>query len=528
MKPDINRYIRYCLFLFDNCTINGLGTFQITQAAPKQDYNGNYIQEEKYTISFSAVHDEHSRLTYLLCSKENYSEADAENLINDYVKGIFAEIEAKNEVWFKELGMLIKKDGELRFLSHKFTAKELKQQVTTQTSLLNSDKNLKNTSPVNNSPVEELSEFTVNEKFNVEDIVAKNELQYSNFSDSVAPTIPLTGRNEKQLKTEEGAAAIFIPAVAHNYKSNTNNTVENNVQAAAPQNGVVDKDTFHLSAKSKKNIVYGLSIAGCLMVSYFLYSFLSSNKNIAVKNQLAAIDNKQQENDLKSLVTEGTTDTDNGILFSKNAVYTIPAAPGKNNTTLTNNLPKVKKELDEKKKEAEIKPTTTNEYIAPTVQNEKYVTGKNIAIEKEVSGYTEPVTIQENTVTQLKSVAKIDVPVANEKNIADTKADLSTSAEFPGGNTRLSKFLIQKLIYPESAVDEAKEGVSVVRIYLDKAGKIKNVEILNSLGAEFDLEIKRVVSRMPQWTPAKKNGEPVESSYNFRVNFKSVNKQQPR
>ncbi len=527
MKPDINRYIRYCLFLFDNCTVNGLGTFQITQAPPKQDYNGNYIKEEKYTIAFSAVHDEKSRLTYLLCSKENYSETDAENLIKNYVKSVFDEIETKNEVWFKELGMLIKKDGELRFLSHKFTAKELKQQVSKQTSLLDVEKDTKSISPI--PPVEELSEYTVNESFNVQDIITKqdintkSEAQFSNFSNPEVPETPLIIRHKKKLITEEtSTAAIFIPAVAHNNNAVTTPQSESAVDT--------EKSTFQIPAKIKKNIVYGLSIAGCLIASYFLYSFLIANKNTPVKNALVAVDgnSKTQENDLKPLVTEGTSN-DNGI-YSKTAAYPIPAGTAKNNSALANNnLPKSKKE------ETEITKTTTttnnNEYIASAEQNEKYVTGKNIAIDKEAA-YSEPVsTVQENAAPQLKPAVKPDVPpiIVNEKNITDTKAEASTtSAEFPGGNAKLSKYLMQKLVYPESGIEEAKEGVSIVRILIDKTGKIKNIEILNSLGADFDVEIRRAVSRMPLWIPAKKSGESVESSYNFKVNFKSINKQQPR
>jgi TonB family protein len=511
MKLDINRYIRYCLFLFDSCTVNGLGTFQIVQSPPKLDHNGNYVNEEKYTISFTEGHSEKPRLSYLLCSKENCTEQDAENSIKNYVKSVFEEIGNKNEVWFRELGMLIKKNGELRFLSHKFTAKELKQQVTAQTSLPLTNPQL-NTGPVFNIS-EEMPVYATNEIIKAVDIVEENDLQFTNFSTQAAPVIPFAKKIEKRQPAEEVAAAVFMAAVPHN----NDNTLVN------AQHGGIKKNIFGLSAKVKKNIIYGLSITGCVAVSYFLYSFLVTNKNLQAKNYTLPASNTKQENGTKNLITEGTKN-DNEVIYGKNAVYTMPNTVVKeNNITAANSL-------KDKKKETEINKPPTETAVPPATEvvNDRYVTGKNTFIEKEMNTGETNNTIPENKEAQLKPAIKIDIPAANEKNIAETKTEIVTDAEFPGGKNKFANFLRQKLIYPESSIEDAKEGVSFVKIIIDKNGNIKSTQILNSLGSDFDQEIKRVVGRMPQWVPAKKNGEAVESTFSFKVNFRNDNKLQQK
>jgi TonB family protein len=511
MKLDINRYIRYCLFLFDSCTVNGLGSFQIMQSPPKPDHNGNFIQEEKYTIAFSPIHTEKSRLAYLVSSKENCTEQEAENAIKSYVKSVFEEIEVKNEVWFRELGMLIKKNGELRFLSHKFTTKELKQQVTDQTSLVQTgDNQLKKENQQH--PAKEFTAPVLTKNTKVYNLDTIGEFEYTNLSAAASLAVPLIQKPDKSRPAEEvAAAAAFIAAIP-------NNNIANHFVAA--QNKTVSKYR-HLFIENKKKFIYSAAIAGCLLLSYGLYSFLSTNKNSQpmLYTGVAGALKTDKENNLKNLVTEGNTS--NEVTFGKNAAYILPGTNKDKNTASAN------AEKD-KKKENEISRQTQEEISDPVVKN-NYIAAKTMALEKQVSpGEATPVipavsSEHTGTAVQLKPAIKIDLPISNEK-ASPGETETVTAAEFPGGKNKFANYLKQKLIYPDAAIEDAKEGISFVKITIDKNGNIKTTEILNSLGAEFDMEIKRVVNRMPQWAPAQKNGVPVESTYNFRVNFKNDNK----
>jgi TonB family protein len=510
MKLDINRYIRYCLFLFDSCTVNGLGSFQIMQSPPKPDHNGNFIQEEKYTIAFTPIHTEKSRLAYLISSKENCQEQDAENAIKSYVKSVFEEIEVKNEVWFRELGMLIKKNGELRFLSHKFSTKELKQQVTDQTSLLYSADNQQKEEIPLQAAVEPIIPL-INKTTKVYNLESKDEFEYNNHFAAASPVIPSIQKTEKSKPVEEiAAAAAFIAAIPND------NHFDNHLVVTPNESTVKYR---HLFVENKKKLIYGTSIAVCLLLSYGLYSFLSTNKNSQpmLYSSAAGAVKTENENNLKNLVTEGTDN--NEVTFGKNAAYILPNTNKEKNATATS-IVKDKKKGTEISKE-------TQEIISSPVSNNNYIADKTIELEKQSSPGETTSVMPEQTAVQLKPAIKIDMPASNEKNNAETKPDVvTTDAEFPGGKNKFANFLKQKLIYPESAVDEAREGVSFVKITIDKNGNIKTTEIINSLGAEFDLEIKRVINRMPQWSPAKRNGVAVESTFNFRVNFKNDNKHQ--
>jgi TonB family protein len=512
MKLDINRYIRYCLFLFDSCTVNGLGTFQIIQSPPRLDHNGNYIQDEKYTITFTNNHTEKPRLAYLLSSKENCTEEYAEQSIRQYVKNILEEIAVKNEVWFRELGMLIQKNGELRFLSHKFTSKELKQQVATQTSL-----------PHTNVPVKPAPSFTDtaiaghfehNNHTTDTDNILEKSFDYSDVLTPLLPTVPVAKNNNRQQVEENAEEEVAVAAVIPAFQTNHIDTALVNTE-----NKLAKKAAFQLSAKTKKGIVYGLAIAGCLVTSYLIYSFLSSTSNAPdPKYTMAATGaTTANENNVPSLLT-AEIKPDDKTNYSKNAVYTVPAAPVKNT-----NQAQAKTVKDKAKSNDDIKLAEQENATLPN--NYQYGTTGKIAPEKEPPVPVQtlvPLTSNSGTAVQLKpAVAKINI---TEPSNIIVKPELMVDAEFPGGKNKLAKFLTQKLIYPDSGIEDGIEGVSTVKIRVDKNGDVKATEIINSLGPDFDKEIRRVLKQMPQWSPAKVNGEPVEASYNFKVHFTNINK----
>jgi TonB family protein len=204
------------------------------------------------------------------------------------------------------------------------------------------------------------------------------------------------------------------------------------------------------------------------------------------------------------------------------------------NAAKNDNLAPAAQTIKENEKENEItKQIVTTTLPPPPEENNNYFIAPNTAVEKQAAASpAEPVVAPPDNnaaAIQLQPAIKVEIAPENEKKVPE--AEIFTDAEFPGGKPRLVNFLRQKLLYPDAAAaatEESKEGVSTVKITIDKIGKIKGIEILNSLGAEFDMEIKRVVGRMPQWVPAKKNGEAVESTYNFRVNFKNTNKLQQK
>ncbi len=73
---------------------------------------------------------------------------------------------------------------------------------------------------------------------------------------------------------------------------------------------------------------------------------------------------------------------------------------------------------------------------------------------------------------------------------------------FPGGQEALMRFIHTNITYPESAIELGVEGKVYVRFYVEKDGKVANVEILKGINCPaIEQEALRVVSIMPNWLP---------------------------
>lgn len=106
------------------------------------------------------------------------------------------------------------------------------------------------------------------------------------------------------------------------------------------------------------------------------------------------------------------------------------------------------------------------------------------------------------------------------ENSNEVNTEVDQPAEFPGGQQALMRWLGMNIRYPEAAAQNGVQGRVVVRFIVEKDGSISNPEISNSVDKDLDKEAMRLVNKMPKWQPAKKNGLPARSYYNFPVTFK--------
>lgn len=95
-----------------------------------------------------------------------------------------------------------------------------------------------------------------------------------------------------------------------------------------------------------------------------------------------------------------------------------------------------------------------------------------------------------------------------------------TMPEFPGGETAMRDYLSKHIEYPVMARENGIQGKVYVGFVVDKEGIIKDVKVLKGIGAGCDEEAKRVVSKMPKWTPGKMNGRNVNVKFTVPINFK--------
>ena len=84
--------------------------------------------------------------------------------------------------------------------------------------------------------------------------------------------------------------------------------------------------------------------------------------------------------------------------------------------------------------------------------------------------------------------------------------------EFPGGDIALMKFIADNYNLPEAS-ESMIQGKIFVQFIIDENGKVKNVEVIRGIDPALDQEAERVISILPDWTPAVQNGVAVAVSF---------------
>ncbi len=100
--------------------------------------------------------------------------------------------------------------------------------------------------------------------------------------------------------------------------------------------------------------------------------------------------------------------------------------------------------------------------------------------------------------------------------------------EFPGGEAALIRYLSAEIKYPEAAKRAGAEGLTAVKITIDETGRVSKVEPAVNVSpdnakvnrnADLMAEAIRVVSNMPAWNPARKNGQSVSCVLTLPIRF---------
>ncbi len=93
--------------------------------------------------------------------------------------------------------------------------------------------------------------------------------------------------------------------------------------------------------------------------------------------------------------------------------------------------------------------------------------------------------------------------------------------EFPGGAEALVKFVKDQIKYPEWEQKENIQGLVIVTFVVDKDGKIRDPRILKTVqgSKNFNAEVIRIMTSMPNWKPGENHGKKVAVQYNLPVKF---------
>lgn len=91
---------------------------------------------------------------------------------------------------------------------------------------------------------------------------------------------------------------------------------------------------------------------------------------------------------------------------------------------------------------------------------------------------------------------------------------------FMGGDANnFSKWVNQRLVYPEIAKENGVSGRVTLQFTVEKDGSVTKVKVLRGVDPSLDKEAVRVVSQSPKWAPGKQRDRAVPVTYTFPVIF---------
>lgn len=94
------------------------------------------------------------------------------------------------------------------------------------------------------------------------------------------------------------------------------------------------------------------------------------------------------------------------------------------------------------------------------------------------------------------------------------------SAQFPGGDKEMMRYLAQQIRYPEMAREANIEGTVFVEFTVHTDGNISNVRLLRGIGYGCDEEAMRAVKTLQGWKPAVMGGRKVPMLMRLPVRFR--------
>lgn len=106
------------------------------------------------------------------------------------------------------------------------------------------------------------------------------------------------------------------------------------------------------------------------------------------------------------------------------------------------------------------------------------------------------------------------------QNVDEPFTIVEEMPKFPGGNTKMMKFIANNVKYPKEAEKNKIEGRSLVEFIIEKDGSISNVKTKVSTHPLLDKEAIRVIKAMPNWTPGTQKGKKVRVSFVIPIEFR--------
>ena len=101
-----------------------------------------------------------------------------------------------------------------------------------------------------------------------------------------------------------------------------------------------------------------------------------------------------------------------------------------------------------------------------------------------------------------------------------TLSENNRGAVFQDGRIDIIRYIYQNINYPQLALKQRIHGRVVCSFIVNEDGSISDVNLDQGLYIFLDEEVIRVISSMPLWRPAMKDGKPIKVKYITPVVFR--------
>lgn len=137
---------------------------------------------------------------------------------------------------------------------------------------------------------------------------------------------------------------------------------------------------------------------------------------------------------------------------------------------------------------------------------------------------TEEIVEKENTedVPAPVVTAPPPVPVGPKEEIKVEEEIIDfpdVEAAFPGGPAAMQKWIADNVQYPEIAIQNDDQGRVYLSFVVESDGSISNIKIERGVSNELDREAKRLLRKMPKWTPGEAKGKKARTRCRLPINF---------
>ncbi|MDE7401812.1 MAG: energy transducer TonB [Muribaculaceae bacterium] len=92
--------------------------------------------------------------------------------------------------------------------------------------------------------------------------------------------------------------------------------------------------------------------------------------------------------------------------------------------------------------------------------------------------------------------------------------------KFPGGDSRLMKFINETREYPKAAYERGVQGRVTCSFVVNTDGSVSHISVLRGVESSLNKEAVRILTQMPEWRPGKLNGQPVPTRVVWSIPFR--------